>query len=209
MERMLVTQALNEIKLLDGRINRAISTGSYIAAAKLNESKVTSTLTKDDFVKNAKASKQSVADLIERRNKIKAATVVSNAITYVDVNNKEMTRADAIERKESIEYEEAFLNALKAQRQNAQLTVNQKNMAMEAQIDRIVESSFGKDSKQKINSDEYEAIAKPYRLNNEYGLVDPLGIDELIRDMEEEIAGFKANVDSALQISNCTTYIEF
>lgn len=80
---------------------------------------------------------------------------------------------------------------------------------METQIDKIVESSFGKDSKQKINSDEYEAIAKPYRLNNEYGLVDPLGIDDLIREMEEEIAGFKANVDSALQISNCTTYIEF
>lgn len=209
MEKMLVTQALNEIKLLDGRISRAINTGNFVAAAKLSESKVTSTVTKDDFTKNAKASKQSVTDLIERRKKIKAAVVVSNANTYVDVNGEQMTRADAIERKESIEYEEAFLNTLKAQRQNAQVTVNQKNMAMETQIDKIVESSFGKDSKQKINSDEYEAIAKPYRLNNEYGLVDPLGIDDLIREMEEEIAGFKANVDSALQISNCTTYIEF
>ena len=33
MEKMLVTQALNELKLLDGRINRAISNGEYVAAA--------------------------------------------------------------------------------------------------------------------------------------------------------------------------------
>lgn len=56
MEKMLVTQALNEIKLLDGRISRAIDTGNFVAAAKLSESKVTSTITKDDFTKNAKAS---------------------------------------------------------------------------------------------------------------------------------------------------------
>ena len=38
MEKMLVTQALNEIKLLDGRISRAINTGNFVAAAKLSES---------------------------------------------------------------------------------------------------------------------------------------------------------------------------
>ena len=43
MEKMLVTQALNETKLLDGRISRAIDTGNFVAAAKLSESKVTST----------------------------------------------------------------------------------------------------------------------------------------------------------------------
>ncbi|EHF00021.1 hypothetical protein [Enterocloster citroniae] len=209
MEKMLVTQALNELKLLDGRINRAISNGEYVAAARLNESKVSSTVTKEEFISNAKSSLQSVNDLIERRKKIKAAVVISNANTFVDISGVSMTVADAIERKDSIEYDEEILGTLKKQLSNARATVGQKNLNMELQIDKIVESSFGKDSRQKINSDDYEAIAKPYRTNNEYGLVDPLGIEKLIAQMEEAIQGFISNVDAALQISNCTTYIEF
>ena len=209
MEKMLVTQALNELKLLDGRINRAISNGEYVAAARLNESKVSSTVTKEEFISNAKSSLQSVNDLIERRKKIKAAVVISNANTFVDFSGVSMTVADAIERKDSIEYDEEILGTLKKQLSNARATVGQKNLNMELQIDKIVESSFGKDSRQKINSDDYEAIAKPYRTNNEYGLVDPLGIEKLIAQMEEAIQGFISNVDAALQISNCTTYIEF
>lgn len=209
MEKMLVTQALNELKLLDGRINRAISNGEYVAAARLNESKVSSTVTKEEFISNAKSSLQSVNDLIERRKKIKAAVVISNANTFVDISGVSMTVADAIERKGSIEYDEEILGTLKKQLSNARATVGQKNLNMELQIDKIVESSFGKDSRQKINSDDYEAIAKPYRTNNEYGLVDPLGIEKLIAQMEEAIQGFISNVDAALQISNCTTYIEF
>ena len=207
MEKMLVTQALNELKLLDGRINRAISNGEYVAAARLNESKVSSTVTKEEFISNAKSSLQSVNDLIERRKKIKAAVVISNANTFVDISGVSMTVADAIERKDSIEYDEEILGTLKKQLSNARATVGQKNLNMELQIDKIVESSFGKDSRQKIN--DYEAIAKPYRTNNEYGLVDPLGIEKLIAQMEEAIQGFISNVDAALQISNCTTYIEF
>ena len=206
---MLVTQALNELKLLDGRINRAISNGTYVAAAKLSETKVSSTVTKEDFIVDAKSSLQSVKDLIERRKKIKAAVVISNANTFVDISGVTMTVADAIERKDSIEYDNEILRTLKNQFSNAVATVGQKNMNMELQIDRIVESSFGKDSRQKINSEDYEAIAKPYRTNNEYGLVDPLGIEKLIAQMEEAIQGFISNVDAALQISNCTTYIEF
>ena len=209
MEKMLVTQALNELKLLDGRINRAISNGEYVAAARLNESKVSSTVTKEEFISNAKSSLQSVNDLIERRKKIKAAVVISNANTFVDISGVSMTVADAIERKGSIEYDEEILRTLKKQLSNAMATVGQKNLNMELQIDKIVEASFGKDSRQKINSDDYEAIAKPYRTNNEYGLVDPLGIEKLIAQMEEAIQGFISNVDAALQISNCTTYIEF
>lgn len=209
MEKMLVTQALNELKLLDGRIDRAISTGKFVAAAKLSEKKVTSTTTKEEFVAAAKAAMQSARDLIERRKAIKAAIVISNANTMVDVNGTQMTVADAIERKTSIEYEKDLLAALRQQLQSANSTVLKKNLDMELQIDKIVEASYGKDSKQKINPDDYDAIAKPYKANNEYGLVDPLGIEKLIATMEEDIHGFLSNVDSALQISNCTTYIEF
>lgn len=209
MERMLVTQALNELKLLNGRIERAIEAGSYVAAAKICEKKVSSGITKDAFCGSAKASLQSVHDLMERRKKIKSAVVESNANTIVTVNNVEMTRADAIERKKSIEYEKMLLATLRTQLSRANSVVTTKNASMEVEIVKLAEAALGKDTKQKVDPDGYASIANPYRTSNEYGLVDPLNIAELISKLEEDIEGFLSEVDSALQISNCTTYIEF
>ena len=94
-EKMLVTQALNELKLLDSRINREIRTASFVSAAKKSEKKVTPNVTKEEFNTNAKSEMQSIEDLIDRRARIKKATVASNAVTTLEVNGETMTR-DAI-----------------------------------------------------------------------------------------------------------------
>ena len=209
MEKMLVTQALNELKTLDSRIMRAINSATFVTSAKICENNVTSNMSKEDFNKNTKADLQSIDDLIDRRKNIKAAIVLSNAVTMVTVANVEMTRAAAIERKTSIEYERSLLRQMKNQYLTAQQKVNAKNMEMEAAIERLVATAFGKDSKTNIKSDDYSAIADPYKEKNEWGLVDPIDILSQITKREEEIDAFINEVDSALQISNCTTYIEF
>lgn len=206
---MLVTQALNELKTLDSRIMRAINSATFVTSAKICEKNVTSNMSKEDFNKNTKADLQSIDDLINRRKNIKAAIVLSNAVTMVTVANVEMTRAAAIERKTSIEYERSLLRQMKNQYLTAQQKVNAKNTEMEAAIERLVATAFGKDSKTNIKSDDYSAIADPYKEKNEWGLVDPIDILNQITKREEEIDAFINEVDSALQISNCTTYIEF
>lgn len=209
MEKMLVTQALNELKTLDSRIMRAINSATFVTSAKICEKNVTSNMSKEDFNVNAKSDLQSIDDLINRRKNIKAAIVLSNAVTMVTVANVEMTRAAAIERKTSIEYERSLLRQMKNQYLTAQQKVNAKNTEMEAAIERLVATAFGKDSKTNIKSDDYSAIADPYKEKNEWGLVDPIDILNQITKREEEIDAFINEVDSALQISNCTTYIEF
>lgn len=209
MEKMLVTQALNELKTLDSRIMRAINSATFVTSAKICEKNVTSNMSKEDFNKNTKADLQSIDDLINRRKNIKAAIVLSNAVTMVTVANVEMTRAAAIERKTSIEYERSLLRQMKNQYLTAQQKVNAKNTEMEAAIERLVATAFGKDSKTNIKSDDYSAIADPYKEKNEWALVDPIDVLNQITKREEEIDAFINEVDSALQISNCTTYIEF
>jgi len=49
----------------------------------------------------------------------------------------------------------------------------------------------------------------PIREANEYSLVDPLDIEKRIKELSDKIEGFKSEVDSVLQISNCVTWIEF
>lgn len=208
MEKMLVTQALNELNLLDSRIQRETNTAKFVAAAKTNETKVTPYVTKDEFSTRAFASYQSIIDLIRRRDAIKKAIVASNAVTKVTINGETMTVASAIELKTSIEYEAGLLTVMKNQYERAKSDVAMQNIRLEEKIDNFISQNIsGKESKAK--KDDYSALVDPIRTAGEYSIVDPLRMDEKIRLLEERIEGFRANVDSVLQISNCTTLIEF
>ena len=209
MEKMLVTVALNELKLLDSRIIKEIDRGSFISSAKKSSPKVSPAMNKEEFIEEAKSKFNSVKDLIERRAKIKAAIVDSNAKTEVEIDGVKMTRADAIERKSSINYEKLMLNELKDQLNIHTAKVNSSNYEVDNKIDSLVQAAYGKEGKNNIKQEDYDAIAKPYREANEWDIVDPLNLKDVIEEMEKRIDGFESNVDSALQISNCTTYIEF
>ena len=209
MEKMLVTVALNELKLLDSRIIKEIDRGSFISSAKKSSPKVSPAMSKEEFIEEAKSKFNSVKDLIERRAKIKAAIVDSNAKTEVEIDGVKMTRADAIERKSSINYEKLMLNELKDQLNIHTAKVNSSNHEVDNKIDSLVQAAYGKEGKNNIKQEDYDAIAKPYREANEWDIVDPLNLKDVIEEMEKRIDGFESNVDSALQISNCTTYIEF
>ena len=208
MEKMLVTQALNELKLLDDRINKAINDAVLVIAAKRSEKKVNPNLTKEGFEIRAKAGYQSVLDLIERRKKIKAAVVTSNAMTKVIVHGEEMTVAEAIERKSTIDYEISLLRQMQSQWGVQNREMNMQNIRMEERIDKYIETFVGKDTS-KAKDNELEAMIKPMRESGEYALVDPLSIEKKIADLDDYIKGFKSEVDAILQISNCNTYIEF
>ena len=208
MEKMLVTQALNELKLLDDRINKAINDAVLVIAAKRSEKKVNPNLTKEEFEIRAKAGYQSVLDLIERRKKIKAAVVTSNAVTKITVHGEEMTVAEAIERKGTIDYEVSLLRQMQSQWGVQNREMNMQNLRMEERIDKYIETFVGKDTS-KSKDNELEAMIKPMRESGEYALVDPLSIEKKITDLDDYIKGFRSEVDAVLQISNCNTWIEF
>lgn len=208
-EKMLVTQGLNELKTLDARINRAIRQARYVCSAKTSEKKVTPSETKEDFIKNASASYDSINDLIDRREKIKTAIVESNAKTMVEICGNTYSVAKVIDMKSSIGYKVSLLVNMKQQYEDAVALMNKNNTVMEQKIDQLVSTAFGKESKTSIKEDDYNSIAKPYRESNEYSLVDPIEIKAKIEELENFIEEFQSTVDAKLQVSNCITYIEF
>lgn len=207
MRKITVTEGLNELKLYDVKINKGISVAQFCGAAKKSSDKV-GVVQKEDFIKRATASFQSVEDMISNRNKLKSAIVKSNAETIINVNGKEMTRAEGIERKNSIEYEESLLMEMKKQYVSASATVEKENKKVDAKIDDLISTLVGRDSSKKIDKEEQEAVEKPYREKNEFMLVDPIGIFDKMLELEAEIEGFKSNIDSALVLSNATSFIE-
>ena len=50
---------------------------------------------------------------------------------------------------------------------------------------------------------------KVYMTNNTYDIVTGLDIEEVIKELTDRIDAFKAEVDSALSVSNALTVIEF
>lgn len=208
-ERMLVTQALNELKTLQSRIDRSIRNAEFVAAAKNSEKNVTPMSSKEDFEKDALASMDSINALIDRRERIKSAIVESNANTFVTVCGEECSVAKAIDMKSSIMYKEFLLRQMEAQYSRAVSKMTIENQAVENKIDQLVTTAFGKESKTSIKDGDYESIAIPYRRNNEYSLVDPINIKKKINELTQYIEEFNSTVDSVLQVSNCVTFIEF
>lgn len=198
MEKISITRALAELKLLDKRITKAINDGKFISYS-INGKNAINTFKPSE-------EKQSIEALISRRATLKSAIMKSNAITKVTIGSKEMFVIDAIEMKETIKYKQSFLQQLKSQQQNIRYTIQSTNENVQARLDKLLEANFGKESKTK--SDEMEAIAKPFLERNEAKLEDPLNLDNLIESLSQEILEFTSNVDYVLSESNALTQIE-
>lgn len=207
MRTISITEALNELKLYDARIRKAISNIKLVGAAKKSSDKV-GVVSKDTFNERAKADYQSVTDLMANRNALKSAIVKANAVTDVTIAGKTMTRAEAIERKNSIEYEESLLLEMKRQYATIMDSVNKENKKVDSKVDELITTLVGRDSDKKLSKEDQEAVEKPYREKNEFEFIDPIGIYDEILSLESDIDGFKSEVDTVLVLSNATNFIE-
>ena len=202
MRTISITQALVELKTLDRRIRKA-ENHEFVFAAK-NTDKDSEAI--KELRKRAKASYQSARDLMRERENIKAAIVSSNAKTKVTIAGEQMTVAEAIEKKTSIDYEQMLLSSLKAQLASIDHHVTAHNKSVDEKIDRLLETLVGADKE--ASAEEQKATADLYRERNGIYKEDPIGIQDEIDALEKYIADFLAEVDVALSISNAKTMIK-
>lgn len=204
MTKLSLHRALAELKLTDNKITKKISS-IMVVGYKKEEGLVNEKSQVEDFKTEAASQHDSITSLIARKNALKAAVVAANASTIVEIAEQKMTIAEAITRKDSIYIEEQYLNALKMNRRKAQATVESHNTKIDSNALKLVETALGKD-----NADENaaKAIQEGYVKSNKIELVDPLGVDKIIDDLEEDISNFKAEVDASLSEINATTFIE-
>lgn len=199
-----VARGLAELKLLDKRIDRAIREATFGGIQIGN--RVSAGFTDvEEIEKAAESGLQSVNALIKRRNAIKSAIVVSNAITMAVVAGELMTVAEAIERKTSIEYEEHLLNKLKLTYTSLTSQIDTNNYEMQQRLDKHLETLFGKEGE--INAKENGDIVLAFRRDNEAKLIDSINLKRQIEELENSIDGFLSEVDFVLNESNVLTNI--
>ncbi len=207
VETMTVHKALAELKLLDGRIEKAIAEGVYCVANKHSNDKIGG-VPIDDYIKIIQGGYDKAADLINRRKAIKKAVVLSNAVTKVSIAGDEYAVAEAIEMKNhGVDFDKLLMDAMQKRYSMAQMQIDMKNGEdLEERAEQYVTAIYGQ-KEGKTNTADIEKVKSDFLESNQYELVDPLHVLEKIEDLEKKINDFMAEVDSALSCRNALTEI--
>lgn len=222
-QRMSITQALAELKLLDKRIRKMVAPKTTSAPAwesyGASESETTypelnwiavktksAPVDAEQLAREARAEWQSFMDLVNRRDRIKKAVVQSNATTQVTIGTWTGTMAEAIEHKSSIGYKKMLLGAMKKSLSTALEQQKAAQKEVQERLDRLLQSELGKDVR--TNPDTIQSITVSFRENNKVELVDPLELAKRIKELGEEVENFETNVDWVLSETNGRTMVE-
>jgi hypothetical protein len=207
MAELSVLRALNEVSLLNKKIEKENQRGGLFLSLTIGGKVPTGFKTLDEVKKDITGRYQKITDLISRRRNIKAAIVASNAITKITINGVEMTVAAAIEHKSSIAFSKQLLSNLTNSSAAINRKVEQHNDRVESQALQLVETTFGSKNS-KVSAEEHSSIVDPFKKSRIAEIIDPLNIKDEIDKKEEEINIFEREIDSILTESNATTMIE-
>lgn len=199
-----ITRALAELKLVESKINKKINENEFVY---INSKKSKSHISNDGLLQLSKSGFQSVIDLINYRNKLKNGIILSNSRTMVKLNGEEMTVAEVIEKKNVVEFYKNLLNKLKMKREGVINQMERHNQSMENDLQKILEINFGKATNLKTNSDDIESISKSYREHNKAEIIDGIGIDKKINEIEELVNQYETEANFVLSESNAITKI--
>jgi hypothetical protein len=205
-QELTILRALNEVSLLNKKIEKALSNRSAYLHFSIGKKAPVGFKTIAEVEESIKSQYQKVTALLKRRTDIKSAIVASNAKTTVTINGETITVAAAIERKQSIGFDNKLLSNLV----NSSAQVNRKIESHNAEVDRSVESlvaqAFGSKNA-KITKEEHDAIAIPFKESRTAESIDPIGIKNEIDKLEDSINEFERNIDNVLTESNAVTKI--
>jgi len=204
-KKLSIHRALTELKMLNHRIEAATNEVSAVLANRKSNSKING-VEIQEYEKQMQASYDKVVSLVDYRNRIKALVVESNAKTKVIVGKEAMTVAEAIERKQSIQYEKELLEVMQQQYRSAINTVAKENDALPAKLETYLVNILG--NKDKQSPEEVKLHTETFMKRNEYELIDPMNVKKKIETLSNRIEEFESEVDAVLSESNATTFIE-
>lgn len=203
-----ITRALAELKTLKGRYNKEVANLSPIAVKRGMKIRPPYTSFKEeDFIKTAEAQYQSIIALRRRMDEIKLAIDKSNFETVIKIGDKEMTVLEALVKKGNIESDTYFLNCMKNQLQTARREFEKSLSENNAKVESIVHDQLtNKDVAKKadVEKEACETVEKLYEVK----MIDPLALEDKIKELENELEEFQKNVDFVLSESNSKTCIE-
>lgn len=214
MEKILITQALDERDLLKKKIIDKIDKACFVDTIKKNEDTVKrAKITREDFKNQAEANYQQIESLIDRFQRIETAIVLSNAINKITTSYGTYTIAEALSIKRRLkndgndeDFENYLYDKLQEDYNSFSITVDNKNKELQSVAENMRLSILGKDNKTK--DDRPLDVVETYVKENTTELVDPLKIKTLIDKLIERKDKLLREIETQIKVSNATTFIE-
>lgn len=206
-----ITRALAELKNLDAQINKLINESNFVYTTKGQGDKLAVqgvNRPAPALAEDIKAKFQKITDLIARRRALKAGIQKSNATTSITVAGVTMIVADAIERKQNIQYEANLHMKMRSQYILSMQMIDKANASLDQQIETAVTQAYSND-KGKVTPEQYEAVAAPRKAEHYAALLDPLNVESKLESMGEAINAFLQEIDFSLSESNARTELNF
>lgn len=216
MEKMIVTRALDERDLLIKKINDAIDRASFVTVKKTSDDIVIGgKKSVQEFDDEARADLQSIRDLIRRYNRLDAAILLANATTDIEVAGVTMTRAAAINLRKTLlgrsfsntNFDDALIRKINNDFTKAKMAINKSQENADRQKE-AMSTALASSDKKVLSDDSLKSISA-YCDNLVYSMVDPIDTEKVVGDLQGRQDELKANLESAIRISNATTYVEF
>lgn len=206
MTQISITRALSQLKTLDGRIRRATSDCQPVVV--VVGSSLPSGITSETELKSKiQGSVDKPLGLIKARNEIKRKIVLSNATTQVTIGGLDMTVAEAIEQKATIEYKKTLLDRLREYLAHANHAMEREEAIVRDRADKAAETLLGS-SAVADKGTEYTGFMDKFMEKNGPKLVQSADVAKLVEQMDDEITRFESEVDYVLSESNARTMIE-
>lgn len=207
MVKMSIQEGLNELNTLEKRIQKSLSKRLRFGAVVIGNKTVNGYNNNKDFEDDVQSTYDSIRALINRRTLIKRAIVKKNAEVPVTIGKETMTLAEAIERKNSIQYEEHLLHEMEKQYTFLMNDLGEKKEYYREKLDKHLENTLGKDQKDKMK--ENNPYLDFFKEENEPLFIDPINLKKEIDKLDDSISTFKEKVDNVLTAANVKNDIEF
>lgn len=209
-EKMLICDALDERDFLKKKIQKAVQNLNLITVKRKKDPKTSINLTVEEFEAQARSEYQSVMDMIDRYNRINVAIVESNAREIIKTRSGvEMTRAAAIAKKKIFSTTDDFQmllhRSLVQQLENASDTFRAYNRSKDQLEDNYKTNLTTKEKG--LSAENLEAIEKIVD-GETPEVIDPISLKEVADNLANNYNALVKEIDTAIKISNATTYIE-
>lgn len=212
-EKMLMCDALDERDFLAKKISDAIKSFTPCFTKRKMDKKLATGEDVEEFNEKVRRDYQSIHDMIARREAINRAIIMSNANTMIKIRSTgaEITVAEAIALRKSFNSDDLTGKLLVVMRRSFEAAISSYEVLARRkdQMDENYKSTLtARDNSKILSAEEIESVEK---LTDGYTaeLIDPLNIKELCDTIEDKQAAIKKEIDTALKISNATTYVEF
>ncbi|QZA70989.1 hypothetical protein AH06_217 [Erwinia phage AH06] len=205
---MTISRALATVKSLNVRI-KDIAVKQVLIIPTAGTGEMQSIINNDISVADAeeliKKNWSALNDMIKVRNDIRGKVIMSNATTKITLGDNEYTIVEALDFRNALPEKKQILATLQNNYNNTMKSYRQQGAMHDKRLGDVRSESLA--SGKKFDEAALKTFTDPVDMKMKPGLIDPLGITDVIEALQKEITDFELNVDYALSESNATTKI--